>query len=104
MQLPRFLRNQKGGVAPTLALAIIPLVGMVGAAIDYSRANSVRTSMQGALDSTALMLSKDGNCAEVMPWVRLVADWLTESFRGNRRSGTAIQWTWRLFRERRRSS
>src|SRR5262245_28635828 len=59
MQLARFLRNHKGGVAPTLALAIIPLVGMVGAAIDYSRANSVRTAMQAALDSTALMLSKD---------------------------------------------
>jgi Flp pilus assembly protein TadG len=59
MQLARFLRNQKGGVAPTLALAIIPLVGMVGAAVDYSRANSTRTAMQAALDSAALMMSKD---------------------------------------------
>lgn len=59
MQLTRFLRNKKGGVAPTLALAIIPLVGMVGAAVDYSRANSTRTAMQAALDATALMLSKD---------------------------------------------
>ena len=59
MQLARFLRNQKGGVAPTLALAIIPLVGMVGAAVDYSRANATRTAMQSALDATALMLSKD---------------------------------------------
>ncbi len=31
----------------------------VGAAVDYSRANAVRTAMQAALDSTALMLSKD---------------------------------------------
>jgi Flp pilus assembly protein TadG len=59
MQLARFLRNQKGGVAPTLALAIIPLVGIVGAAVDYSRAASTRTAMQAALDSAALMLSKD---------------------------------------------
>jgi Flp pilus assembly protein TadG len=59
MLLARFLRNQKGGVAPTLALAVIPLVGMVGAAVDYSRASSTRTAMQAALDSAALMLSKD---------------------------------------------
>jgi Flp pilus assembly protein TadG len=55
----RFLMDCRGGVAPMLALGLIPLVGMVGAAVDYSRANSVRTAMQAALDSTALMLSKD---------------------------------------------
>jgi Flp pilus assembly protein TadG len=31
----------------------------MGAAIDYTRANSARSSMQSALDSTALMLAKD---------------------------------------------
>ena len=31
----------------------------MGAAIDYTRANAARSSMQAALDSTALMLSKD---------------------------------------------
>ena len=59
MLLARFLRNQKGGVAPMLALGIIPLIGTVGAAVDYSRASSTRTAMQAALDSTALMLSRD---------------------------------------------
>jgi Flp pilus assembly protein TadG len=42
-----------------LALAALPLFGFVGAAIDFSRAASARTAMQGALDATALMLSKD---------------------------------------------
>ena len=59
MLFARILRDRKGGVAPMLALAIIPLIGGVGAAVDYSRANLVRTTMQNALDSTALMLSKD---------------------------------------------
>ena len=36
----------------------MPIVGFVGAAIDYSHANSVKTAMQAAADSTALMLSK----------------------------------------------
>ena len=57
--LMRFLRNRDGGAAPLLALAAIPIMGLVGAAIDFSRAASVRTSMQAALDATALMLSKD---------------------------------------------
>jgi Flp pilus assembly protein TadG len=55
----RLLHDRSAGVAPLLGLCIIPMVGAVGAAIDYSRAASVRTSMQMALDSTALMLSKE---------------------------------------------
>lgn len=47
-----------GNVTITFALATIPMVGFVGAAVDYSRANSVKTAMQAAADSTALMLSK----------------------------------------------
>ena len=59
MLLGRFFKDCKAGVAPILALGIIPLIGAIGAAVDYSRANLVRTAMQSALDSTALMLSKD---------------------------------------------
>jgi len=59
MLFARFFKDCKGGAAPMLALGLIPLVGAVGAAVDYSRAASVRTAMQSALDSTALMLSKD---------------------------------------------
>src|SRR5690348_10934662 len=55
----RFLGNCDGGVAPMLALAALPLFGMVGAAIDFSRGAATRTAMQSALDATALMLSKD---------------------------------------------
>ncbi|MGO4717220.1 vWA domain-containing protein [Bradyrhizobium sp. 2TAF24] len=54
-----FLRDRNGNVAITFAILIIPLLGLVGAAIDYSRANHARSAMQAALDATALMLSKD---------------------------------------------
>ena len=40
------------------ALAVLPIVGLTGAAIDYSRANSIKTSMQAALDSTSLAMAK----------------------------------------------
>ena len=59
MLFSRFLRNRDGGVGPVLALSALPLFGVVGAAIDYGRAATVRTEMQNALDSTALMLSKE---------------------------------------------
>src|ERR1700709_1721748 len=55
----RFVRADAGNIAVPFALALVPLLGFVGAAIDYTRANSARSSMQAALDSTALMLSKD---------------------------------------------
>jgi hypothetical protein len=59
MIFKQFFCNRDGGVAPMLALAAIPIMGFVGAAIDYSRANATRTAMQSALDATALMLSKE---------------------------------------------
>jgi Flp pilus assembly protein TadG len=54
-----FRSARAGNVAITFGLALIPVFGMVGAAVDYSRANSVKAAMQGALDAAALMLSKD---------------------------------------------
>ena len=54
----RFLKDRRAAVAPMLALGIIPLVASIGTAVDYSRANAMRTAMQAAIDSTALMLSK----------------------------------------------
>ena len=41
-----------------LGIAIIPLLGAVGTAVDYTQASATRTAFQTALDSTALMLSK----------------------------------------------
>jgi Flp pilus assembly protein TadG len=52
------LARRDGNVAITFAIALVPLVGLAGAAVDYSRATNVRAKMQAALDSTALMLSR----------------------------------------------
>lgn len=53
-----FKAAQRGNVALSFGLAIIPIVGIVGAAIDFGQANSVKADLQTALDSTALMLAK----------------------------------------------
>lgn len=55
----KFRRANGGNVAVMFAIAILPIMGFVGAAVDYTRVNNARTAMQAALDTTALMLSKD---------------------------------------------
>jgi Flp pilus assembly protein TadG len=55
----RFGRADDGNIAVIFAICCLPILTFVGAAIDYSRANNARSSMQAALDSTALMVSKD---------------------------------------------
>ncbi len=54
-----FRADRRGNVAIIFGLSLIPVFGAVGAAVDYSRANSARTAMQAALDVTALMISKE---------------------------------------------
>ncbi|MGX7745154.1 pilus assembly protein TadG-related protein [Rhodopseudomonas parapalustris] len=55
----RFRRDRGGNIAVIFAIALLPLLGFVGAAVDYSRASRARSAMQTALDSAALMVSKD---------------------------------------------
>jgi Flp pilus assembly protein TadG len=55
----RFAGANQGNIAVLFAIAAVPVISFVGAAIDYTRANAARSAMQAALDSTALMLGKD---------------------------------------------
>lgn len=54
-----FLKAKRGNIAVTFVIALVPILTFIGAAIDYSRVSLARTAMQAALDSTALMLSRD---------------------------------------------
>jgi hypothetical protein len=58
MSLARFLRDRKGGVAPLLALSIVPILGAVGAGVDYTRAAASRVSLQSSLDAALLYAAK----------------------------------------------
>ena len=55
----RFPAADQGNIAVLFGVALLPILGFMGAAIDYTRVNSARSSMQAALDSTSLMLAKD---------------------------------------------
>jgi Flp pilus assembly protein TadG len=56
--LARFLSNTRGRCAPLMAVVAVPVLAVVGMAVDYTRANAARTAFQVSLDATALMLSK----------------------------------------------
>ena len=53
-RLRGFRKAEGGQVLMTFALATIPMIGFIGAAIDYSRGNSAKAAIQAAADSTAL--------------------------------------------------
>jgi Flp pilus assembly protein TadG len=59
LRLQEFRKAEGGNVLITFALAILPIVAFVGAAVDYSRGNSAKAAIQAAADGTTLMLSKD---------------------------------------------
>lgn len=56
--LRRFLADRKGNVAIMFAIAVVPVIGAMGAAIDYSMASAQRTAMLASLDATAIALVK----------------------------------------------
>jgi len=52
--LTKFRHASGGNVAVIFALAAIPLVGAIGVAIDFARANDVKSQMQKSLDAAVL--------------------------------------------------
>jgi Flp pilus assembly protein TadG len=58
-EIERFAENDCGNIAFIFALALVPLLGMAGAAMDYGRASMVRTQMQASSDATVLALSSE---------------------------------------------
>ena len=57
----RLCSDQRGSIAVIFSLALIPIMTGVGAAIDYSRANSAKVFLQSTLDSALIAGAKDGS-------------------------------------------
>ena len=53
-----FSLEHPGRCRPLMAVVAVPVLAVVGMAVDYTRANAARTAFQVSLDATALMLSK----------------------------------------------
>jgi len=75
-----FATARGGNVTLIFGIALIPVVGLVGAALDYSRANSDRTQMQAALDAAGLMLSKEAPNLSVAQMTQKATNYFNAEF------------------------
>jgi Flp pilus assembly protein TadG len=50
----RFIKDRSGGVAPMFALLLVPLIGAIGASVDYSVAAKTRTQLLAAADAASV--------------------------------------------------
>src|SRR5262252_3232329 len=58
-----FLRERAASVMPTFAVALIPLFGLMGAAVDYSGANRIKSKLQASLDAGVLAGARDNTAS-----------------------------------------
>ena len=70
-----FTQREHGSVAIIFALAIVPILLGVGGAIDFSRAQNFKTSLQEALDFGILAGARDGGSG----WAQIA----TNTFQSN---------------------
>lgn len=73
-----------------LALAMIPILGAISAAVDYSRANIERSAMQAALDSTALMLAKEAQTLSPAEVEAKAKAYFNSIFSGNQATNVTV--------------
>jgi Flp pilus assembly protein TadG len=59
--LRRFGRDRSGNVMMFFGLALLPILGLAGAAMDYARATTARAQLNAAVDSAALMAARDAS-------------------------------------------
>lgn len=60
-KLRAFGDDRRGNVVMMFAFAVVPIVGLVGAAVDYSRASDAKQTLNAAIDSAALMAARDAS-------------------------------------------
>ena len=58
-QIRKFAAARDANIAITFALACMPVAGLMGAAVDYSRGNAAKVALQAALDAAALHTVQD---------------------------------------------
>ena len=58
-KIQKFSRDQKGNLAITFALAMVPLMFSVGATVDYTQINRIQSRLQETADSAALYAIKE---------------------------------------------
>lgn len=78
--MKNFFKDRCGNFAVITALAAVPLVGMVGIAVDYSRALNVRTAFQDAGDAAALAVAAKGPAANDTVFLNKIVSLLRDRY------------------------
>jgi Flp pilus assembly protein TadG len=55
----KFRRDESGAVFIFFALALFPVLGLVGSALDYARTSAARVRLQSAIDAAVLLAARD---------------------------------------------
>src|ERR1044071_1799104 len=53
-KLRKFASASGGNMVTIFAITLVPVMGAIGAAVDYGQANSLKTAMQAAADTASL--------------------------------------------------
>lgn len=77
-----FVRDRRGNVAMIFALAIVPLIGSVGMAIDYSRFAQERTRLGDALDAAVLAVGSQPRMSDAQAYAA-VNNWVGAQMRSD---------------------
>ncbi len=80
MIFARFISDRRASAVPIFAFAVVPILAATGTAVDYSRANSVRSAMQAALDAAALTASRDAQGLSAAQITQKATDYFKSNF------------------------
>lgn len=86
----RFRREEQGSVAIIFALALLPMLGLAGMAIDYAVNINARARARAAVDATALALARLPSSTGDADLVAKSKDTITASLGGTGIDGLAV--------------
>ena len=61
------LRNESGNIAILFGLALVPLIGLGGGAVDFAHRANVRADLQTSSDAAALAVARSLQSSQLLP-------------------------------------
>ena len=61
------LRNESGNIAILFGLALVPLIGLAGGAVDFAHRANVRADLQTSADAAALAVARSLQSSQLLP-------------------------------------
>lgn len=78
-----FKENERGNVLIMFGLALVPVIGLTGATIDYARATNAKQVLNAAIDSAALMAARDASKLTDAQLRARIDNWIKSNLHGD---------------------